>query len=165
VKDRIAARAAALVSTLGLTPHPEGGFYAEVYRSAAMVQPEDGRGSRHALTTIYFLLIEGTVSRWHLVRSDEIWHFYEGDPLDLWIADPGARQINHHRLGPLDGAQRPVVTVPSGHWQAARPTGSHTLVGCTVGPGFDFRDFNLAGDEDDIATLLHQDFPDLAALL
>ena len=63
------------------------------------------------------------------------------------MASPEGDQVDHYRLGPLDEAQRPVWTVPAGHWQAARSTGSYTLVGCTVGPGFDFRDFALASQE------------------
>ena len=139
-------RAQDLVATLGLIPHPEGGYYSELYRSDTTVHPTDGRGARAALTTIYFLLPSATVSRWHRVQSDEVWHFYEGAPLDLWMASPDGVQVAQHRLGPLAGEQRPAWTVPAGWWQAARSTGEYTLVGCTVGPGFDFRDFALADD-------------------
>ena len=142
----IIERAAVLITELGLIPHPEGGYYGEVYRSETLVQPADGRGPRAALTTIYFLLTGETVSRWHRVLSDEVWHFYEGVPLDLWLASPTGDTVHQHRLGPLDGAQQPVRTVPGGWWQAARSTGTYTLVGCTVGPGFDFSDFALAAD-------------------
>ena len=158
-------RAAALIATLGLTPHPEGGYYGELYRSSATVHPDDGRGSRSALTSIYFLLPHGSVSRWHRVQSDEVWHFYEGAPLDLWMASPEGDQVDHHRLGPLDEAQRPVWTVPAGHWQAARSTGGYSLVGCTVGPGFDFRDFTLAGEQPTIGLELRTRYPALAELL
>jgi predicted cupin superfamily sugar epimerase len=153
------------VATLGLIPHPEGGFYGEVYRSSIVVHPGDGRGSRPALTTIYFLLVEGMVSRWHLVRSDEVWHFYEGASLDLWMVAPGSTKVDNHRVGPLVENQRPVVTVPAGYWQAARSTGGYTLVGCTVGPGFDFRDFTLASRKDPIDLLIRERFPDLTPLL
>jgi predicted cupin superfamily sugar epimerase len=94
-------RAAALIATLGLTPHPEGGYYGELYRSSASVDPGDGRGARPALTTIYFLLPAGAISRWHRVQSDEAWHFYEGAPLDLWLATPQAETVQRNRLGPL----------------------------------------------------------------
>jgi uncharacterized protein len=140
-------RGAALIAALGLSPHPEGGYYGELYRSNAIVLPADGRGPRAALTTIYFLLTGDTLSRWHRVQSDEVWHFYEGAPLDLWLASPAGDAVDQHRLGPLDGAQRPVWTVPGSWWQAARSTGAYTLVGCTVGPGFDFSDFALAADD------------------
>jgi uncharacterized protein len=158
-------RAAMLVSRLGLIPHPEGGYYGEVYRSEAAVHPTDGRGSRAALTTIYFLLPAGAVSRWHRVLSDEVWHFYEGAALDLWMASPDGSRVNQHRLGPLDGAQRPIWTVPAGWWQAARSAGAYTLVGCTVGPGFDFKDFALAADQPSAASALRAHAPALAELL
>lgn len=158
-------RASALVTTLGLVPHPEGGYYGELYRSTAAVHPADGRGSRPALTTIYFLLPAGAISRWHRVQSDEVWHFYEGAPLDLWMASPAGDQTSQHRLGPLDGAQWPVLTVPAGRWQAARSTGAYTLAGCTVGPGFDFGDFALAADQPAAAAALRARHPALAELL
>jgi predicted cupin superfamily sugar epimerase len=147
-------RASTLIATLGLIPHPEGGYYAEAYRSTVTVQPADERGSRPALTTIYFLLPAGAVSRWHRVLSDEVWHFYEGAPLDLWMGPPDPVAVNRSRLGPLGSGQRPVATVPAGWWQAARSTGDYTLVGCTVGPGFDFRDFGLAADQPAAAAAL-----------
>ena len=139
-------RAHGLIAQLGLKPHPEGGYYGELYRSDASVTPVDGRGPRSALTTIYFLLPAGAVSRWHRVQSDEVWHFYEGAPLELWIASPSGDRIDTRRLGPLEVRQQPVHTVQAGWWQAARSTGGYTLVGCTVGPGFDFEDFSLAED-------------------
>lgn len=158
-------RARHLVAALGLIPHPEGGYYSELYRSDVTVHPADGRGPRAALTTIYFLLPGAAVSRWHRVQSDEVWHFYEGAPLDLWMASPDGGQANQYRLGPLDGAQRPAWTVPAGWWQAARSTGAYTLVGCTVGPGFDFRDLALAGDQPATAAALRARHPALAELL
>jgi len=158
-------RAEDVIAALGLIPHPEGGYYGELFRSDAAVNPTDGRGLRAALTTIYFLLPGGAVSRWHRVQSDEVWHFYEGAPLDLWMASPDTGQVNQHRLGPLDRAQRPAWTVPGGWWQAARSTGPYTLVGCTVGPGFDFRDFVLAGDQPTAAAALRARHPGLAELL
>jgi predicted cupin superfamily sugar epimerase len=147
-------RARSLISTLELIPHPEGGYYGELYRSSAVVQPSDGRGPRPALTTIYFLLTGDTVSRWHRVLSDEVWHFYEGAPLNLWLGSPELDLVEQHEIGPLDGNRRPVETVPGGWWQAARSTGSYTLVGCTVGPGFDFADFVLAADQPSAARAL-----------
>ena len=136
-------RAEHLVASLNLRPHPEGGFYSEIYRSAAQVQPLDARDARSALTTIYFLLTEGDVSRWHRVASDEAWHYYEGAPLELWVAEPDFSAVAPQRLGPVDGHARPVTVVPAGDWQAARSTGTYTLVGCTVGPGFEFADFEM----------------------
>jgi hypothetical protein len=157
--------AEALVARLGLLPHPEGGYYGELYRSEAQVHPTDGRGPRAALTTIYFLLPSGAVSRWHRVQSDEVWHFYEGAPLELWMASPEGNEFRHGRLGPLDGPQRPVWPVPAGWWQAARSTGSYTLAGCTVGPGFDFKDFALAADQPAAAAAVRTGHPALTDLL
>jgi predicted cupin superfamily sugar epimerase len=147
-------RPRSLIARLGLRPHPEGGYYGEVFRSSATVHPTDGRGFRPALTTIYFLLPAGAISRWHRVQSDEVWHFYEGAPLDLWMAPPELGVVRRNRLGPLGHEQQPVGTVPGGWWQAARSTGGYTLVGCTVGPGFDFRDFTLAADQPSAAAAL-----------
>lgn len=158
-------RAQTLIAQLGLQRHPEGGYYGELYRSNTSVNPADGRGPRSALTTIYFLLPAGAVSRWHRVRSDEVWHFYEGAPLDLWVASPAGDRITRHRLGTLDEAQGPVHTVPAGWWQAARSTGAYTLVGCTVGPGFDFTDFALAADVPSAAEALRAGSPELTGLL
>jgi uncharacterized protein len=127
-------RARELIETLGLQPHPEGGWYRQVYRSEEKVVRQRDGAERSALTTIYFLLMEGTYSAWHRVASDEVWHFYEGDPLELLIRDAAAVR--------LDAANR-VHVVPAGAWQAARPLGAYALVGCTVGPGFDFADFEM----------------------
>ena len=88
------ARASQLIQQLGLVAHPEGGCFRQVYRSSTTVQPADDRGVRPSLTTIYFLLVAGEVSRWHRVASDEAWHYYEGDPLELWSAACGL-QRNH----------------------------------------------------------------------
>src|SRR5688572_28638285 len=86
-------RASQLIATLELQPHPEGGFYREVFRSSALVTPHDDRAPRSALTTIYFLLTSATWSRWHAVRSDEAWHLYEGGPLELFEMDADARTL------------------------------------------------------------------------
>ena len=160
-------RAAELIATLDLRPHPEGGFYREVFRSEARVTPADGRGARAALTTIYFLLPEGSVSRWHRVSSDEVWHLYEGGPLELLELDAHGESPRQHVLAALaegmDAA--PVRTIPAGHWQAARPLGDYALAGCTVGPGFDFADFTMLADDHATAERLRERWPELASLL
>jgi uncharacterized protein len=135
-----------LIARLALRPHPEGGYYAETFRSTARVTPEDGRGARAALTAIWFLLVEGTSSAWHQVDSDEAWHWYEGAPLELLVAPPGGGEIARVLLGPFAEGGTPQYVVPAGWWQAARPVGAYALVGCTVGPGFDFADFRLLRD-------------------
>jgi len=160
--DGVSARVRDLIERLGLAPHPEGGFYREVYRSGLRVRrAEDGR-DRTALTTIYFLLPAGAHSRWHRVESDEVWHHYEGAPLELlWIDAPGGA-VRVERLGPVDDRDtRPVFTVPAGCWQAARTSGEYTLVGCTVGPGFEFADFAMLDDRPDEARALRERFDEV----
>jgi hypothetical protein len=160
------ARAAELISTLDLHPHPEGGFFREVHRSASHVTTDDERGERAALTTIYFLLPGGTHSRWHQVDSDEVWHFYEGDPLELLELDAAGQSLARHRLGLVNGTgQGPVHTIPAGAWQAARPLGAYTLVGCTVGPGFDFADFRMLADDAALADAVRRAWPMVASLV
>jgi len=128
----------AVIETLGMKPHPEGGWYVETFRDA----PEGGRG--HS-TAIYFLLERHQVSAWHRVRdASEIWHFYAGAPLELSIHEEGG-PVEKHSLGPdLAVGQRPQAVVPAGCWQTAKSLGDWTLVGCTVAPGFDFSAFELA---------------------
>ncbi len=135
-----------LIQLLNLQPHPEGGMFAEVYRAPHTVQRPDGE-HRSSITTIYFLLPAGAVSQWHRVQADEVWHWYEGAPLWLHVqgvADDSPRPL---QLGPAGQSHaRPVQVVPHGAWQAAHSMGDYTLVGCSVGPGFDFADFVLAHD-------------------
>lgn len=157
------SRAAELIRILGLRPHPEGGHYAEMYRSSGRVRPVDRDVERPALTTIYFLLAAGEHSRWHRVLSDEVWHFYEGDPLELLRFDD--QGLHRMRLGSVAHETRPVAVIPAGSWQAARPMGAYTLGGCTVAPGFDFADFTLAVDVPDGAARIASAGPDLATLI
>jgi hypothetical protein len=159
-------RAAELIATLALRPHPEGGFYREIFRSPSHVMPADERGPRAALTTIYFLLSQGSVSRWHRVASDEVWHVYEGGPLDLLELGPFGRDLMRHRLGPIGSeGSAPVCTIRAGMWQAARPIGDYVLAGCTVGPGFDFADFRLLADEPQLAEVVRLEWPEAAELI
>jgi len=157
-------RALALIEQLQMRPHPEGGFYRELYRSAALVQPADGRPVRAALTTIYFLLPEGAHSRWHRVASDEVWHLYEGGPLELYQAAPDISAVQHILLGPADATSGPVHIVPAGWWQAARSRAPYALAGCTVGPGFDFADFSFLRDVPESLKRLERIDPALAGL-
>ncbi|MBD3887709.1 cupin domain-containing protein [Phormidium tenue FACHB-886] len=154
-------RAAHLISTLGLQPHPEGGHFREIFRSTANVHSQDGRGERSALTTIYFLLRAGEQSRLHRVSSDEVWHFYEGDPLELLWTGSGYKQVQQVRLGLVSSDTAPVAVVPAGCWQAARSTGAYTLVGCSVGPGFDFADFQMLSDSLVADQQLCEQYPEL----
>ncbi|HEV8264857.1 MAG TPA: cupin domain-containing protein [Gemmatimonadales bacterium] len=159
-------RAAALIRTLRLRPHPEGGYFGEVFRSPRQVRPMERNVERSALTTIYFLLTAGEWSRWHRVQADEAWHHYEGDPLELlWLTDAGGTPVQRARLGTVAPDARPVAVVPAVCWQAARPLGAYALVGCTVAPGFEFTDFTLLADVPEAAARLRASHADLAQLL
>jgi len=142
-----------VIATLGLVPHPEGGFFAETFRAPASVEAPFG-ARRAASTAIYFLLRAGDFSAFHVVRSDEVWHHYLGASVELHTIDPSGR---HERveLGPaLLHGERPQWVVPAGHLQAARVIGAgFALCGCTVAPGFDFADFEMPARTDLIARL------------
>ncbi len=157
----MSTRADALVRALGLAPHPEGGFYRELFRSRRMVRTDDGRSERWAATTIYYLLRGSDVNKWHRVASDEIWHWYEGAPIELHLLDAQVTRARSEVLGPVGAASAPVRTVPAGCWQAVRCTGEYTLAGCTVAPGFEFSDFRLLRDMPDLAARLKASFPEL----
>lgn len=130
--------AAAAIEALGLLPHPEGGWYTEHWRAPA---PDGGRSVG---TAIYYLLAQGERSAWHRIDATEIWHFYDGDALELSLCPPDGA-IVRHRLGRrLALGERPQIVVPPGWWQAAVPIGSWSLVGCTVSPAFSFDGFELA---------------------
>ena len=140
-------RARNLIETLGLIPHPERGFYAETYRATAPVFSASHGGERSASTAIYFLVTddEPTTSL-HRLKSDEVFHLYEGGPLEiLQLRADGSVVISRLGLDIIAG-ERPQVVVPSGTWFGTLLVAgaSHCLVGCTVAPGFDFADFELA---------------------
>jgi len=161
----MSTRADDLVRELGLAPHPEGGFYRELFRSRRMVRTDDGRSERWAATTIFYLLRGTDVNRWHRVASDEIWHWYEGAPLELHMLDPQLARAKTEMMGPVGEAQVPVRTVPAGCWQAVRCTGEYTLAGCTVAPGFEFSDFRLLRESPELSEKLTAAFPELLAYL
>jgi uncharacterized protein len=138
---------------LELQQHPEGGWYAETWRSTLEVPsqalPAGYEGPRSLATSIVFLLLPGEVSSWHVVRSDELWIHQRGGPLTLGLGgnDPaGPGQARELQLGTdVPAGQSPQLLVPAGHWQTARPTGPEpVLVACVVAPGFDYRDWRLA---------------------
>ena len=145
------AAAARWIRSLGLTPHPEGGHYRETYR-----------GAGHVSTAIYFLLEGRQVSRFHRIRSDELWHHYAGGPLTVSAYAP-AGTLTEFTLGEdLDAGQAPQGVVPAGHWfgAALASMDTYALVGCTVAPSFDFADLEPARREALMAA-----FPQHAALI
>ena len=142
--------AAQWVRALCLAPHPEGGWYRETHRDTLVIPrrglPRRFRGPRAASTAILFLLARGQCSRLHRIQSDEVWHFYRGSALEISIIEPDGR-LRAFALGarPARG-ERLQAVVPAGTWFGARlrGRGAWALVGCTVAPGFDFADLELA---------------------
>jgi predicted cupin superfamily sugar epimerase len=132
--------AADVIRLLDLKPHPEGGHFRETFRDPRTI---DGR--RAASTAIYFLLAAGERSHWHRVDAAEVWQYAAGEQLELRIWRGGDGRIEQIRLGgDISAGDRPQAVVPAGAWQAARPLGAWTLVGCVVAPAFDFATFELA---------------------
>jgi predicted cupin superfamily sugar epimerase len=152
-------RAAELIELLGLKPHPEGGHYAEVFRSPRRVQTS--HGDRSALTTIDFLLARGEFSAWHRVDSDEAWHLLEGGPLRLHVVAADLGSIETIDLGIT--LRRHVV--PAGAWQAAEAIDEFAYVGATVGPGFEFADFSFGRDDAALCASLASRAPELQRML
>ncbi|MBK6826626.1 MAG: cupin domain-containing protein [Chitinophagaceae bacterium] len=142
-----------IISHYNLQPHPEGGWYAQSYRSTesipAAALPERFTGDRLFSTAIYFLLEQGNFSAFHRIKSDECWHFYQGDPLEVFIIGTD-RQLTIVTLG-QDSSRGQLFqyVVPANCWFASRPAkeSKFCFVGCTVAPGFDFADFELATAE------------------
>ena len=131
-------QASGIIAALGMTPHPEGGWYVETFRDA----PQGGRG--HS-TAICYLLEAGQRSHWHrVIDAAEVWHFYDGAPLELGLS-PDGKSSSTLTLGvTLAKGELPQIIVPANHWQSAKSLGAWTLVGCTVAPGFEFAKFEMA---------------------
>jgi uncharacterized protein len=168
--------AAYWIDRLGLLPHPEGGYFRELYRAQESIptvalparfqsQPDPANPSDRAFGTgIYFLLPADQCSALHRIKSDELWHFYVGSAITVHVIHPGGK-LTHLCVGndPERGESLQAV-VPAGCWfgatVAATPEHDYALVGCTVAPGFEFADFEL-GDR----ALLLQTYPQHAALI
>jgi predicted cupin superfamily sugar epimerase len=151
------------IHRLDLKPHPEGGWYREMHRSS--LQVKTSHASRSALTSIYYLLLRGEYSRWHTVEADEIWHFYAGAPLELFAYDPTARTFVRRVLAPPGSETEPAAVIRAGIWQAARSLGDYSLVGCSVGPGFEFADFRLVSALPDHASHFTEAMREMRGLL
>lgn len=131
--------AAEVVDRLGMSPHPEGGWYVETWRAPAV------GGERPAASAILFLLAAGQRSHWHRVDAAEVWQWSAGEALELLVAPSEAGPVTGHRLGgDVFAGDQAQVVVPAGWWQAARPLGAWALVGCIVAPAFTFAGFELA---------------------
>ncbi|MEY9964081.1 putative cupin superfamily sugar epimerase [Streptacidiphilus sp. MAP12-16] len=139
-----------LVTLLGLEPHIEGGWFRETWKAPGEVVPDGYPGPRAFATGIYFLLHPGEISRWHRVRSDELWLWHRGGPMRMRLggadAAPDESRAVDSVLGPrVEDGELPQFVVPGGVWQSAEPAGAEpVLVTCIVAPGFDFADFTMA---------------------
>lgn len=139
------------IKALDLQAHPEGGFFRETYRCERSLVVDEGQ-SRNSSTSIYFLLRNEDRSHFHRLSSDEIWYFHTGNPIEVLILAPGESSLQHRYLGLnlLDGEQAQLL-IPAGCWFAARvlnkSQADFSLISCSVSPGFDFEDFELAGED------------------
>ncbi len=147
-----------LIAHYGLLPHPEGGYFQETYRSkesvAANALPARFGGERSVCTGICFLLPKGAKSRLHRLKSDEMWHFYLGGPLEVTQISPDGK-VETTVLGPeIADGQKVQHVVPAGYWFGAMPAkgAAYSFVGCTVAPGFDFSDFEIGKRKDLLKT-------------
>jgi len=155
-----------IIELLDLRPHPEGGFFRETYRSGETI-PADALPARYAAarnlsTAIYYLLTPDSVSMLHRVKSDELFHFYLGDPVTMLQLHPDGRSETITLGQKIAGGQRLQVVVPAGVWQGSflNDGGKLALMGCTVAPGFDFDDF-----EPGERKKLIEQYPDRASLI
>lgn len=134
------------IENLGLLPHPEGGFYNEVYRDQSVYTPHNHfTGERNYSTSIYYLLKQGNKSSFHKIKSDEIWHHYDGGCILIYYFENN--ELITKKLGKnIEEAEQPQLVVPKNTWFAAEPASDceYALMGCTVAPGFDFQDFDMA---------------------
>lgn len=138
-----------IIKTLQLQPHPEGGYFKETYRSAGYINEEnlnsDFSGNRNYSTCIYFLLTSDTFSDFHRINQDEIWHFYKGSPIKLHVISSAGKHTTVIIGNDFEKGEIPQYVVKAKDWFAAEVINAndYTLVGCTVAPGFDFKDFHL----------------------
>ena len=149
-----------LIRHFALLPHPEGGYYKETYRSKESIGknalPDRFAGDRNFSTAIYFLLEEGNFSALHRIQSDECWHFYAGDTLLVHLIRPNGEWETIKLGNNIENGDLFQYVVPAGCWFASEPApgSAFCFVGCTVAPGFDFADFEMAEAEK-----LVNDFP------
>ena len=155
-----------LINRFDLQEHPEGGYFKETYRSEGTI-PESVlgdafEGSRNYSTGIYFLLTSDSFSAFHRIQQDEMWHFYQGAPITIHVIHPKGNYSKHVLGLNFKQGEVPQFTVPKACWFAAEveKKDSYGFVGCTVSPGFDFKDFELA-ERDTLSSL----FPRYEALI
>ena len=155
-----------IVQYLGLKPHPEGGFYKETYRSEGLISNDDlnsrYKGKRNYATCIYFLLSSDNFSAFHRIKQDEIWHFYKGSPISLHIINSQGHYQKIMIGSNIERGEIPQFVVKGGDWFASEvaDSNSYALAGCTVSPGFDFVDFEMAEKQE-----LIQKYPDYQQII
>lgn len=152
------------IAKLGLIPHEEGGYFIEIYKSKDQVKPLNpryGNDIRNAGTSIFYLLEKGNFSAWHILKSDELWHFYDGSSVKIYTITSSGKLITHILGNPSYHASAAFqIVISAGNWFAAEliDKSSFCLVGCTVAPGFDYQDFKLGDRKNLIAQYLqHKD--------
>lgn len=139
-----------LIDKLGLQPHPEGGYYRETYRAKDQITLDGFEGDRNYSTAIYFLLTSENFSAFHKIRQDEVWHFYSGSPLFVHVINQEGVYTRHTVGIDIANGEVPQLVVKAGDWfgSSVVTANAYSLVGCTVAPGFDFRDFEMAKREE-----------------
>jgi len=142
-----------LIEKYKLKPHPEGGYFNELYRSEQLLTSPVNDEKRNAITHIHFLLKKGQISRFHKVLHDEVWNFYAGDPLKL--IEFNGNKVQETIIGQGDYFK----VIKGGIFQAAETNGIYSLVGCSVAPGFDFNDFSFTEDDAVLLEKLRSDYP------
>jgi predicted cupin superfamily sugar epimerase len=153
------ADAETIISTYGLSPHPEGGWYREFHRSGRVFEHlQVYPGPRAAVTAIWFCLKQGEFSAFHRLRSEELWIHLAGKPLELVLLESG--KAERKRIASVEDGGPPGAVVPAQTHQAARPVGGFCFVACLVAPGFDYADFELSSRKDLLKT-----FPDCAEII
>lgn len=159
--------AAYWINRLQLNKHPEGGWFRETYRSAFSFPrqglPAHFHGDRNFSTGIYFLVERGGFSAFHRIASDELWHFYSGDALVIYELEADGSLKEHYLGSDPEKGEAFQIVIKAGNWFASRlreQNSEYALVGCTVSPGFDFADFELAKKQE-----LIRQYPQHAALI
>ena len=146
-----------IITQLNSEPHPEGGYFRETYRSHGEISEvnlgQDFNGKRNFSTCIYFLLTSDSFSALHRIKQDEIWHFYTGSPILLHLLSESGIHKQVIIGNDIENGETPQFVVPGGYWFGAEviDENSYSLVGCTVSPGFDFKDFELKSREEMMA--------------
>lgn len=152
-----------IVEELGLSKHPEGGFFRRCFQSEVKVRPQDQAALRTAVTHIYYYLPQGSYSRFHMNRYDEIWNLYSGQGIRFFLYDPANRLVREEALSAAEF--RFHLVVPGGIWQAVVPLGEYALMGCSVAPGWEPEDEVYLFDDPHTSQTLAELKPEWATLI